>query len=125
MMVDVRKDADWNSSRLAGSIAPMVQCLATEQIELRNKVSEVTQQVITATAETECSLKDAEVLERELQQECALQTACDLDLSSTLSVEELKEEVSQLSQKQSSQADTSKLVIKCPPPQQNPATIPK
>lgn len=146
MMVDVRKDADWNSSRLAGSIAPMVQCLATEQIELRNKlcgsiapmvqclateqielrnkVSEVTQQVITVAAETECtSVKDAEALEQELQQECALQTACDLDLSSTISVEELKEEVCQLSQKQKAEADSSKPIKSAP--QQNVAAIPK
>merc|ERR1719359_2557331 len=110
MLADVRKDTEWNSSKLCGSIAPMVQCLATEQIELRNQVGQLTTEAATAAAETKCSLKDAEVLERELQQECAMQTACDLDLSSTMNVEELKEEVCQLSQKSTSQADCTKLV---------------
>lgn len=89
-----------------GSIAPMMQCLAKEQMELQQKLDQLSTQVGDLRADTPttvadaaaCALKDAETLERELQQECAMQTACDLDLSNTVNVKELKEEVSQLKQ---------------------------
>merc|ERR1719158_2072423 len=97
-LTDVRKEGEWNSARLTGSIAPMVQCLAQEQMELRGKVGELCKEVnelgeqmsTPATTETTCDLKDLEVLEHELQQECAMQAACDLDLSTTVNQEELK-----------------------------------
>jgi len=109
---DVRKETEWDNARLSRSIAPIVQCLATEHIELRNKlghlsteVSDLTDQKASVAAETSYTLKEAEVLEQELQQECSLQAACDLDLSITANLEELKEEVHHLNQMQASQAD--------------------
>jgi hypothetical protein len=112
VLMDVRKETEWNNARLSGSIAPIVQCLATEQIEFRNKlghlstkVSDLTNQIGSVAAETSYTLKEAEVLEHELQQECSLQAACDLDLSITANLEELKEEVHHLNQMQNSQAD--------------------
>lgn len=150
MLTDVRKENEWTGNRLAhvvapmvqclateqielrnklcGSIAPMVQCLATEQIELRNKVGDLTaevQTVATTAAETECSLKAADVLEQELQQECARQSACDLDLASTVNLEEVKEEVFQLSEKQTGEANNAKLVKSTAEPVSTWTTAPK
>jgi len=94
-LTDARHGSELKSSRLANSIAPLVQCMALEQIEIRNKLNDLTVQHIEMP-----SLKDAEALEQELQQECAMQAACDLDLSTTDDYEELKKEVGYLSQKQ-------------------------
>jgi hypothetical protein len=93
-LTDVRHESGLNRSRLVSSIAPIVQCMAVEQIELRNKLNNLTMQ------QDSPALKDAEALEQELQQECAMQAACDLDLSATDDHEELKKEVGYLSQKQ-------------------------
>jgi hypothetical protein len=120
MLADVRKENEWTGNRLSHVVAPMVQCLATEQIELRNKLNGsiapmvqclATEQIelrntvgdLTAEAATVRDLKDAEKLELELQEECAKQSACDLDMASLVNVEEAKEEVLQLSEKSEKQ----------------------
>lgn len=111
MMVDVRKENHWNETRLSGCIAPLVQCLASEQIEMREKVAQLGAQVSemasTPMVSSAHMLKDAEALEEELQQECAMQAACDLDLSTSDHVGELKEEVASLGEKETFQAERS------------------
>jgi len=111
VLADVRKETQWNETRLSGSIAPLVQCLASEQIEMREKLVQLAEEVSNmekapaATDAVVCALKDADSLEQELQQECATQAACDLDLSTSNSLEELREEVCHLGQKDSVEAE--------------------
>jgi hypothetical protein len=128
-LTNMSEDTQWNKTRLAGGIAPIVQCLAaeqiemreklgqlcatgvpsplvqciaTEQIEMREKVDQLCAEVSDMTSvqkASAASMKDDETLEQELQQECATQAACDLDLASGDGLEELRAEVSQMGQK--------------------------
>lgn len=134
-LADVRKESEWSSTRLSGSIAPLVQCLAEEQIELRSKLGQLSKEVNTMTEEktpvaTEGKarvFKGEDALENELQQECTMQAAWELDLATSTDHEELKKEVSHLSQKQLCEAERpalTKLTMKQdnvmpPPPQYN------
>jgi len=75
MLVEARKENHWTETRLSGCIAPLVQCLASEQIEMREKIAQIDAQVSdlasTPTASSTHTIKDAETLEEELQQEVA------------------------------------------------------
>jgi len=110
-LVDAQKQNECQTAKLSSSLAPIVQCMATEQIELRNKLGQLSAQVndsqraVVSSEETSCAIKDAEALEFELQQECAMQAACDLDLSSKENLEELRDEVSHLEPKSTCQAE--------------------
>lgn len=154
MVADVRKESEWSSSRISSCMAPIVQCIATEQIELRNKVAciapmvqclameqieqrntvgdispvvqcigtqhmelrskvaEISKEVDVLVAQTANTAttsnieeKNVELLEHELQQECAMQAACDLDLCSADNLEELRDEICNLDQKRACQID--------------------
>lgn len=111
MMGEARKENHWNETRLSGCIAPLVQCLASEQIAMREKVAQIGEQVgelaSVTTASSAQTLKDAETLEEELQQECTMQAACDLDLSTSDDLGQLKQEVATLGEKDASQAERS------------------
>jgi len=134
-LADVRKETQWTQTRLSGAIAPLVQCLAAEQIEMREKLAKVGAEVrcvspllqcvaaeqiemreklaqlggeaSEATCDIACTLKAAEALEQELQQECAMQAAYDMDMSNSDCLEELREEVHHLGQKDTIEADRS------------------
>jgi len=116
MLVEVRKENHWNETRLSGCIAPLVQCLASEQIEMREKIAQIGEQVndlaSTTAASSGQAIKDAETLEEELQQECTMQAACDLDLSTSDDLGQLKQEVATLGEK-----DTTQAPAKPAPPQ--------
>lgn len=135
VLTNISEDTQWNKTRLAGGMAPIVQCLAAEQIEMREKLGqlcatgvpsphvqciaseqiEMREKLGQLCAEVSdmtsvqkvsaASIKDDETLEQELQQECATQAACDLDLASCDRLEELREEVSQMGQRATLEAD--------------------
>jgi hypothetical protein len=106
-------------AKISSGIVPIVQCMATEQIELRNKLGQLFAEVSATPQESHSvpiNLKDAEDLERELQQECAMQAASDLDLLNEENLDLLKEEVCHLDQKptcESVQSMPAKTALQC------------
>jgi len=131
MLVEVRKENQCNETRLSGCIAPLVQCLAVEQIEMREKVAQLGSEVSNMASVEKASaainvlagiVKDAETFEHELQQECAIQAACDLAMSNSDCLQELKEEVSNLGEKEAFQADPAQ-PARITPPQGQGANI--
>jgi len=81
--VELRNSMQNVKAQVASSLAPMVQCLALEQMELRNKVDDAVADINNLSATMPVDLADAmkslEDIEKDLQQDCALQAACDLE----------------------------------------------
>jgi len=103
-LTDIRQQTQWNDSRLSCTIAPLVQSLATEHIELRNKLCQLDGEVdvlksSSATFDMALGCKDAARLELEFEQDLATLAASELDACAMDKLEDLREEVCQLDQK--------------------------
>lgn len=116
-LVELRKEVKQNDSRLSSAVAPLVQCIAVEQIELRSTLQRLTNEaesstatplvcsvtpVVSDPAETGLTmdasvLKDLDELERELQQECAAEAEDYLSISGD-NFEAMKEDVAGLAE---------------------------
>merc|ERR1719235_2725186 len=82
---------------MCNSLTPMMQCVALEQIDARNKIDNLSDHKLESNAfDLTSAIKSLEDVEKELEKDCALQAASYIQESAEEDVKRLRQEVSSL-----------------------------